>query len=103
MKRRPVVTREILEGLCQAYGRMEADDLSDLTDEQQAAFEAAGRWVSKMWEFMPPSERREEEAEALLDQQRASGPIQEAQERMANRIKEIQAEKNRQGPYHWEA
>jgi hypothetical protein len=54
--RRPRMTRQVLEGLTQAHGRMEADDLTDLPDNEAAALEAAGKWLNEMWQFFPDYE-----------------------------------------------
>lgn len=51
--KRPRVTRDILEALTQAYGRMEADDLTDLPDDEAKRFEKAGEWLTAMWQFFP--------------------------------------------------
>jgi hypothetical protein len=47
MPRVPRLTEEVLNGLIEAYTRMEADDLTDLPDERVRAFDAAGRWLSR--------------------------------------------------------
>jgi hypothetical protein len=69
--RRPQVTRQILESLTQAHGRMEADDLTDLPEDEADGLIAAGQWINQMWQFFSDDERLGE-AEAVDAQRRTA-------------------------------
>ena len=48
MKKKPQITKRAFEGLVSAIARMEADDLTDLPDNEQAELDAARDWISEM-------------------------------------------------------
>jgi len=58
--KRPPLTDKVLDGLNNALCRMEADDLSDETDETLEAVRAASRWLTRTFRYR--SERLEAKA-----------------------------------------
>ena len=55
--RKPRLTERVLEGLTEAYNRMEADDLTDLEGDDLKDFDAAGKWIRGMWAHRNSRER----------------------------------------------
>lgn len=48
---KPRLTDRVLDGLTEAITRMEADDLTDLEPDRDAAFQAASRWLDEMYAY----------------------------------------------------
>jgi len=48
---KPRLTERVLKGLTDAICRMEADDIFDLPDDEQKAFDAATKWVQQMYQW----------------------------------------------------
>jgi hypothetical protein len=49
----PPISRAALEGLTRALAYMEADDLTDDTDQECKEKEAADKWIRKVWAANP--------------------------------------------------
>lgn len=69
LKSKPRLTKRVLDGICEALNRMEADDISDLSREQQKDLDAANRWLQGMNQWRSEAPRRK------IVKQRRNDPV----------------------------
>lgn len=58
--RKPRLTEKVLSGLNDALSRMEADDLTDQSDEESAELHAAQKWLTEMYQWRDDQKRKKD-------------------------------------------